>query len=94
MLTAEQKKEGGQLANKIKKEVTAAFDELKSKLSKPRPKAKPTIDVTLPGQPVRIGNSHIITQTISQLLEMPILELIEDFFEPCTVESLAIFSRS
>ncbi len=69
-LAAGHRKKGGQAANKIKKEVTAAFEELKSKLSQPKQTAKPIVDVTLPGRPVRIGKTHIITQTISELLEI------------------------
>jgi len=69
-LAAEQKREGGQLANKIKKEVTTAFEQFKSRLARSAVKAKPLIDVTLPGEPVRVGKSHIITQTFSELLEI------------------------
>ena len=69
-LATEQKREGGQLANNIKKEVTAAFEQLREKLGKSGAKAEPLIDVTLPGEPVRVGKSHIITQTFSELLEI------------------------
>ncbi len=69
-LAAEQRKKGGQAANKVKKEVTAAFEELKSKLPATKQTAKSMVDVTLPGKPVRIGKTHIITQTISELLEI------------------------
>ena len=69
-LAREQRKQGGQLANKIKKEVTAAFEQLKGRLLQPREKVKPLVDVTLPGTPVRIGTNHIITQTFTELLEI------------------------
>jgi len=69
-LPKEQKKEGGQLANKIKQEITAAFEELKAGLGDSSKKAKPMIDVTLPGVPVGWGKSHIISQTITELLEI------------------------
>ncbi len=69
-LAAEQRREGGQLANKIKKEVTAAFKQLKEELGKSGEKAEPLIDVTLPGETVRAGRGHIITQTFSELLEI------------------------
>jgi phenylalanyl-tRNA synthetase alpha chain len=69
-LAAEQKKQGGQLANKIKKEVTTAFEELREKLGTSVAKAEPLIDVTLPGEPVRAGKNHVITQTFSELLEI------------------------
>jgi phenylalanyl-tRNA synthetase alpha chain len=69
-LPAEQKREGGQLANKIKKEVTAAFEGIKAKLSQPEAQTKPLVDVTLPGECVTVGKNHIITQTITELLEI------------------------
>ena len=69
-LSAEQRREGGQLANRVKKEVTAAFDSLKEKLSQSEKQVKPVFDVTLPGKAVAVGKSHIITQTIAELLEI------------------------
>ena len=69
-LAPEQRRDGGQLANRIKKEVTAAFDSLKGKLSQSEKEVKPVFDVTLPGEVVHVGRSHIITQTIGELLEI------------------------
>jgi len=69
-LAADQKRQGGQLANKIKKDITAAFDELKQKLSQPQTRVEPLTDVTLPGEPVKVGKAHIISQTTSELLEI------------------------
>jgi phenylalanyl-tRNA synthetase alpha chain len=70
-LPAEQRPQGGQLANKIKTEISAVFEQLKSTLLRvERQKAKELIDVTLPGKAVHIGKSHVITQTISELLEI------------------------
>ncbi len=69
-LPKEQKKDGGQLANRIKVEVTAAFEEMKGRLGSTQTKAVPQIDVTLPGVPVAQGKSHILSQTISELLEI------------------------
>lgn len=69
-LPPDQRKQGGQLANKIKKEVTAAFEEKQASLGKIGGKTAPLIDVTLPGLPVRQGKSHILSQTISELLEI------------------------
>jgi phenylalanyl-tRNA synthetase alpha chain len=67
---AEQKKEAGALANKIKQEVTAAFEQVKEKLGTGSQKKAEQIDVTLPGIDFRIGKSHIITQTKNELLEI------------------------
>ena len=69
-LPSEQKKQGGQLANKIKNQVTSAFEQKQVSLGKSGQKIKPLIDVTLPGTPVMQGKSHIISQTISELLEI------------------------
>jgi len=70
-LPTEQKKVAGRLANKIKKDVTKEFQQLKKSLSQSQQtKAKDLVDVTLPGIPVNIGKTHVITQTINQLLEI------------------------
>ncbi len=70
-LPREEKPKGGQLANKIKNEVSAAFEKLKSKLSESEKSAtKILTDVTLPGKPVSIGKGHVITQTLNELLEI------------------------
>ena len=69
-LAPEDRRQGGQLANKIKKEVTAAFEMLKTKLDESQKQSGPIIDVTLPGRSVSVGRSHVITQTVSELLEI------------------------
>ena len=69
-LPPEQKPAAGQLANKIKKEVTTAFEQLKKQLLQSQQKAGELFDVTLPGIPVGIGKTHVITQTINELLEI------------------------
>lgn len=67
----EQRAAAGQLANKMKKQVSAAFEQIKSKLSaSEKEKTKELIDVTLPGIKPQIGKMHVITQTISELLEI------------------------
>jgi len=66
----EQKPQAGQLANKIKNEVTSAFEQLKNKLQESQQKPAELIDVTLPGLKPNIGKSHVITQTIDELLEI------------------------
>ena len=69
-LPKEQKREGGQLANKYKKQVTAAFEKLKGSLVKSQVKVGPIDDVTLPAIDVAAGKSHIISQTVSDILEV------------------------
>jgi len=67
----EEKPRAGQLANMVKKEVTAAFEQLKGSLGQSQgAKVKEFVDVTLPGVPVEIGKAHVITQTIDELLEI------------------------
>ena len=70
-LPCEEKPKAGQLANKIKKEVTASFENLKATLLRSKDaESKELIDVTLPGIASRIGKAHVITQTLSELLEI------------------------
>jgi phenylalanyl-tRNA synthetase alpha chain len=70
-LPAEQRPQGVQLANKIKRQISSAFEQLKNTLLQAeRQKAKELIDITLPGKPVHIGKTHVITQTINELLEI------------------------
>lgn len=69
-LPLEQKKEGGQLANQTKVQITEAFEALKSRLEAAKKETSPQVDVTLPGVEVLQGRPHIISQTISELLEI------------------------
>ena len=69
--TPEQKPKAGQLANKIKKQVTAEFEKLKASLQQTsRQETKHLVDVTLPGIEPVIGRPHVITQTLNELLEI------------------------
>jgi phenylalanyl-tRNA synthetase alpha chain len=68
---AELKPQAGKLANSIKKQVSEQFELLKTGLSQSqKAKVKETIDVTIPGVAPLAGASHIITQTIDELLEI------------------------
>ncbi|KPK45044.1 MAG: hypothetical protein AMJ65_01145 [Phycisphaerae bacterium SG8_4] len=69
-LPREQKPQAGQLANRIKNDVTRAFEQLKSDLEARQQEPKELVDVTLPGVPVNIGKPHVITQTLNELLEI------------------------
>ena len=66
----QQKPKAGQLANKLKKQVGEAFEQLKSSFLQSQQKTGEFIDVTLPGIPPLVGKPHIITQTINELLEI------------------------
>jgi len=69
-LPREEKPRGGQLANKTKNEVTAAFEERKKTLEGTCKQQRELVDVTLPGTEVRIGKRHVIMQTIDELLDI------------------------
>ena len=69
-LPREEKPKAGQLANRIKKEVTAAFEERKGALEATAKPAGPLQDVTLPGVPFHVGTPHVIAQTINELLDI------------------------
>ncbi|MBN2137769.1 MAG: phenylalanine--tRNA ligase subunit alpha [Sedimentisphaerales bacterium] len=70
-LSREDKPRAGQLANRIKNEVTEAFEKLKAALASSKAEqSKELIDVTLPGIPVEMGKAHVITQTLNELLEI------------------------
>jgi phenylalanyl-tRNA synthetase alpha chain len=69
-LPPEQKKAGGQLANRVKQQVTGAFEDIQKKLGAGLPQQGPMIDVTLPGSVMPRGRNHVIIQTISELLDI------------------------
>ncbi len=69
-LPKEDKPKAGQLANKVKNDVTTAFEQRKTELEKTAKPKGPLIDVTLPGLDYQIGKPHVINQTISELLEI------------------------
>ena len=65
------KPQAGQLANKVKNEISSSFEELKQNFSRSQQgKQKELIDVTLPGIPINVGKTHVITQTLNELLEI------------------------
>jgi len=69
-LPREEKPKGGQLANKTKNEVLAAFEERRKSLEQTQKGQREFIDVTLPGVPVEVGSRHVIMQTIDELLDI------------------------
>jgi len=70
-VSPQQRPQAGQLANKIKKQVADAFEQLKAPLLQAATKqSQHLIDVTLPGKTVDIGRPHVITQTINELIEI------------------------
>jgi phenylalanyl-tRNA synthetase alpha chain len=69
-LPREQKPQAGQLANKTKNEVLAAFEQRKKALEDAQKRNRVLVDVTLPGLPALLGKPHVITQTVSELLDI------------------------
>ena len=69
-LAPELKPKAGQLANQIKKQVMNSFEQLKQTLLRSQEQRRELIDVTLPGIPVRVGKTHVISQTLNELLEI------------------------
>ncbi|MFA1821239.1 phenylalanine--tRNA ligase subunit alpha [Virgibacillus oceani] len=64
----------GELANQVREEITKRLDEKMSyleRLEMEKQLEDETIDVTLPGRPIKVGGSHLLTQ---------IKEEIEDLF--------------
>lgn len=61
----------GQKANELRQEIQQRFEERRAALGSAGPQSKgPRLDVTEPGTPPRMGRSHIITQTIDELIEV------------------------
>mgnify|MGYP001412366743 CR=1 FL=1 len=66
----EQKPAFGQRANALRQQLEAAFNELKEQLGGTAAVIGPMLDITEPGLPPRMGRSHIITQTINDLIDV------------------------
>ncbi len=67
----DQRPAAGQIANQVKKNVTAEFEQAKNTIAQVQAgKTAELIDVTLPGILPSIGRPHLITQTINELLEL------------------------
>ncbi len=69
-LPREEKPRAGQLANRAKNEVVAAFEQWKRRLEEHQKQTREFVDVTLPGIPLQSGKAHVITQTINELLDI------------------------
>jgi phenylalanyl-tRNA synthetase alpha chain len=65
-----EKREMGQQLNSVKKQITDAFEELKTKIAAGRSEAPIGVDVTEPGRRPQIGARHPIMQVIDELTEL------------------------
>lgn len=66
----EQKPALGQKANAAKKMLTDAFESRKNQLGGSESDLRDAIDVTEPGQPVQMGNRHILMKVVDELTEL------------------------
>ncbi|OPX23119.1 MAG: phenylalanine--tRNA ligase subunit alpha [Planctomycetales bacterium 4484_123] len=69
-LPPEQRREYGRLANEIKRGLTAAYEKRKAELGAGTTRRVAPVDMTLPGEPLRLGHRHIITQTIEEIVDI------------------------
>lgn len=68
--TPDEKPRVGKRFNEVRVAVNAAFEQKQTELNQAVSVALPEFDVTLPGDPVRIGKLHPITQTITEFREL------------------------
>ena len=68
----QQRRDYGRLANELKRILTEAYQKRKAELGAGRPRRRriEPVDMTLPGEPLRLGHRHIITQTIEEIVEI------------------------
>ncbi|MEQ1905035.1 MAG: phenylalanine--tRNA ligase subunit alpha [Pirellulaceae bacterium] len=71
-IAAQEKPVAGQNLNRVKDAIQAAFDAAKERMSVSsiRGEVDPAFDRTEPGNPLRIGRMHPITQTIKELTDI------------------------
>lgn len=72
-LSNEDKKETGILLNELRIEVNAAFDLVKNKLENEALQErleKETLDTTLPGTEIHVGNTHPVTRIIEEIEDL------------------------
>ena len=69
-LADKEKKTMGQLANSIKKELSTKIQETKNKLSLEKNRPDEFIDITLPGEKIKRGHLHPITQIQNELEDL------------------------
>ncbi len=71
-ISAQEKPVAGQNLNRVKDAIQAAFEAAKERMSVEsiRGEVDPAFDRTVPGNPLRIGRLHPITQTIEELTDI------------------------
>ena len=66
-LPAGERPEAGQLANLLKQELAAAFEDRKKRLADSEAEAALALDVTLPGRKLALGRLHPLTQVSAEI---------------------------
>ena len=69
-LPPDQKRAFGMLANRVKQDLSAAFEARKGDLAGAQPRGAQAVDMSLPALPLRLGHRHIITRTIEEITEI------------------------
>ena len=69
-LPPDEKPAFGMLANRLKQDLTAAFEVRRGELAAARGRREQAVDMSLPGLPVRLGHRHVITRTIEEITEI------------------------
>lgn len=72
-LSAEERPKVGAFANEVRDSLTEAIESKKSELQTEllnRKLKEETLDVTLPGRPVQVGTSHVLSQVMTNIEEL------------------------
>ncbi|WP_249870923.1 phenylalanine--tRNA ligase subunit alpha [Oceanobacillus saliphilus] len=72
-LSKEERPVVGEIANKVRESITAALDEKNEKLEQLQLEEQleaETIDVTLPGRPVKVGGAHLLSSIVQELEDL------------------------
>ncbi|WP_085991739.1 phenylalanine--tRNA ligase subunit alpha [Oceanobacillus senegalensis] len=72
-LSKEERPVIGQIANQVRDTITGALDEKAEKLERAALEQKleeESIDVTLPGRPVRVGGPHLLTDIVEEIEDL------------------------
>ena len=72
-LSPEERPVMGQMANAVRAEIEAKLDECKASIGAKVLEAKlaaETIDVTIPGEPVKLGHQHPMNQVLQQIKDI------------------------
>ena len=60
----------GKTANEVKNALQTAFEARMAQAGPARKAAGPAVDVTLPGNPPRLGHLHVLSQTVNEICEI------------------------